>query len=193
MRKDAITFIALAIIVCLYTWVKSRPSSDVGELLKQRRVLYMDGSDGKRDMMYLRIDSLLIAKDCRQAEKIIDSILNISDKDIRLVDFKGLALLCKGDAKGSISWFNKAMKLEGTNFPRALGHRAEAYSSLNMFDSAIADLKECAATNYDYTKVLGKTYEKNGQKDSAVKYYQIFLDNYPESLSVKESLARLKS
>lgn len=194
MRKNTLLFIALAIIACFYTWLKFRPSPDIKELLKPRIInIDPDGSQGKRYLLYFRIDSLLLAKSCTEAEQKIDSALNLNNKDIRLVDFKGQVLLCKGDAKNSIEWFNKAMQIDGSKFPRALGHRAEAYSYLKMLDSAIVDLKECAATNFDYTKDLGKVYEKAGQRDSAIKYYQIFLTNYPDSLNVKESLLRLKT
>ena len=152
-----------------------------------------DGSEGKKAMLYFQIDSLLVAKNCTAAEQEIDSALSLNDRDIQLIDFKGQVLLCKGDAKGSIEWFNKTMQIDGSKFPKALGHRAEAYSYLKKFDSAIIDLKECAATNFDYTRDLGKVYQKAGQRDSAIKYYQIFLTNYPDSLSVKKSLHQLKT
>jgi len=194
MRKNTLLFIALAIIACFYTWLKFRPSPDIKELLKPR-VFNMDpdGSQGKRYTLYFQIDSLLLVKSCEEAEQKIDSALSLNEKDVRLVDFKGQVLLCKGDAKESIAWFNKAMQIDGSKFPRALGHRAEAYCYLKKFDSAIVDLKECAEINFDYTKDLGKVYEKVGQKDSAIKYYQIFLDNYPDSINVQKSLFRLKT
>ncbi len=193
MRKNTILFIALSIIACLYTWLKFRPSPDFKTLLKPRIInTDPDGSQARKTLLYWQLDSLLIGKKCIVAEQKIDSALNLNEKDIRLVDFKGQALLCKGDAKESIAWFNAAMQIDGSKFPRALGHRAEAYCYLRKFDSAIVDLKECAELNFDYTKDLGKVYEKVGQKDSAIKYYQIFLDNYPDSINVQKSLSRLK-
>jgi len=194
MHKNTILFIALSIIACLYTWLKFRPSSNIKELLNPQTFnMDPDGSQARKAILFFHIDSLLIAKDCKEAEQKTDSALSLNDKDIRLLDFKGQVLLCKGDAKESIEWFNEAMQINGSRFPRALGHRAEAYLYLKMFDSAIVDLKECADINYDYTKDLGRVYEKVGQKDSAIKYYKIFLANYPDSLKIKESLLRLKT
>jgi hypothetical protein len=62
-----------------------------------------------------------------------------------------------------------------------------------LLDSAVTDLKECTSINSDYAKELGAVYEKIGQKDSAIKYYELFLTDYPDSLAVRKAIFNLKN
>ena len=193
MRKDLKLIILIFVIAIPYFWLKFRPRTDIKPLLKPRVInLDPDGSKAKKYILYFQIDSLLLAKNCSRAQNKVDSALDETKADIMLIDFKGQALLCNGDARGSLIWFNKAIEQEGWEYPKALGHRAQAYTAIKMFDSAISDLKECAEINYDYTKELAAVYERAGKPDSAIKYFEIFLAHYPDSLRIQNSLLKLK-
>src|SRR5258705_7599191 len=193
MRRDVKLIILLFAIGIPYFWLKFRPSPDTSNLLKPRVInMDPDGSVFKRYMLYAQIDSLFSAKDCSSAEHKIDSALNEAIGDVMLIDFKGQARLCNGDAHGALLWFNKAIEKEGWKYPKALGHRGNAYAAINLLDSAIIDLKECAEINSDYTKELGTVYEKAGMPDSAMKYFEIYLTHYPDSFRIQKSILKLK-
>ena len=58
---------------------------------------------------------------------------------------------------------------------------------MNEFQLAIDDYKQSYDVNYDYSLKLGDTYLLMNKKDSALKYYQIYLEHYP-----KDSIAQAK-
>jgi len=193
VKKDTKYLILLFALAIPYFWLKFQPKPGVETLLKPTAFdMDPDGSLAKRYAFYNNIDTLLLQKECAKADLLIDSMLDQTPHDNRLVDYKGLAFLCKGDARTSISYFNNAMKREGWKYSKALANRAQAYLSLKMFDSAVMDLKECTSINYDFSKDLAIVYEQAGNIDSAIKYYDLFLSHYPDSLRIKEMANRLK-
>jgi tetratricopeptide (TPR) repeat protein len=190
MRKNIWVFILVLAIAIPYFWLKFRPKPDVNELLKPIEInMDPDGSTTRRHILVDQINSLLSNQNCDSAERKIDSALNVTPKDNMLIDLKGQSLMCRGHARESLKWFHIAV--QNDKFPRSLGHRAQAYTALKMFDSATADLKECANMNYDYNKDLGFIYEKAGLRDSAIKYFKLFLTDYPDSLRIKRVMLKL--
>jgi len=192
MRKNIWAFILVLAIAIPYFWLKFRPKPDVKKLLKPIEInMDPDGSITRRYILVDQINSLFAKQNCDSAEWKIDSALDVNPNDNMLIDLKGQSLMCKGQARESLKWFHIAVQNE--RFPRSLGHRAQAYTLLKMFDSATSDLKECAIMNYDYNKDLGFVYEKAGLPDSAIKYFQIFLTNYPDSSRIQRAMLKLKN
>lgn len=85
------------------------------------------------------------------------------------------------------------MTIAGHNYPKSLVNRAKAYSYLNLHDSAIMDLKNASEFNPDYYRLIADAYRKLNQNDSAIRYYELFLDNYPDSLTIAHKLSLLKN
>jgi tetratricopeptide (TPR) repeat protein len=190
MRKDFWLFILVLAIAIPYFWLKFRPEPNINDIFKPVHInMDPDGSIHRRYVLYYIIDSLLGEQNCRSAESKIDSALYIDSIDNRLIDLKGQSLMCKGNNRESLKWFNKA--IDKGMVPRSLGNRALAYSELKIFDSAIHDLKECANINSGYNKDLGIVYEKTKQVDSSIKYFQLYLSDHPDSIRIQQILLKL--
>ncbi|AEV97057.1 hypothetical protein A4D02_18190 [Niastella koreensis] len=73
-------------------------------------------------------------------------------------------------------------------FPLALSKRAGIYVVMNKLDSALSDYKKAAAINYDYSLQVGTVFNLMYKKDSALKYYNIYLEHYPNDTAVQHKI-----
>jgi tetratricopeptide (TPR) repeat protein len=78
-------------------------------------------------------------------------------------------------------------------FSKARGMRAATYLKMNMLDSAMYDYKKAYSLNYEYSLQIAATFELMNKKDSAQKYYQIYLEHYPSDKAVQEKVKLLTS
>lgn len=99
-------------------------------------------------------------------------------------------LFKQGKARESILLFKQAIAL--TAFSKSFPNRAQAYITLGSYDSAIMDYKKMAYYNFDYYRPLAEVYKTMKLKDSALKYYRLFLEHYPESNIVKLEMSKLE-
>ena len=73
-------------------------------------------------------------------------------------------------------------------FPLALNKRAAAYIKMGRLNFALNDYKKSASLNYDYTVQVANTFLLMNKKDSALKYYQIYLEHYPNDTAVQKKV-----
>jgi tetratricopeptide (TPR) repeat protein len=78
--------------------------------------------------------------------------------------------------------------IDADPFPLALDKRAKVYIKINKFDFALKDYKKAYSLNYDYSLQIATTFELIQKKDSALNYYKIYLEHYPNDLSVKQKV-----
>ena len=76
-------------------------------------------------------------------------------------------------------------------FPLALSKRAGVYVVINKLDSALSDYKKAAAINYDYSVQVGTVFNLMHKKDSALKYYKIYLEHYPNDTAIQHKIKKL--
>lgn len=163
---------------------------EIGEMLSSARKKF-----GKDIIIYdpdyygYKIDSLIAEKKYPEALAIIDSS-GMSD-DLKL-DYKGQILLRQGKPRESIYLFNRAIASVG-DYSKSVPNRAKAYVALRLFDSAVMDYKKISYFNFDFYRPLAEVYEKMKLKDSALKYYKLFLEEYPDSNSVRLEIERLEN
>ena len=142
----------------------------------------------KEDYLRFRIDSLISQEDYAKVLNLLDTI-NI-DPNVKL-DYRGQIAFKKGKFKESLLYYNEAIAKSGIYFI-SVSHRAEVYVKMKLFDSGISDYKKLCFFNYDFYRPLAETFELANEKDSALKYYQMYFENYPDSISVKSKIAALK-
>lgn len=81
--------------------------------------------------------------------------------------------------------------IDAEPFPLALDKRAEVYIKINRLDLALNDYKKAASLNYDYSLQVANTFMLMNKKDSALKYYQIYLEQYPNDTAAQQKIKKL--
>ncbi len=105
--------------------------------------------------------------------------------------YKGMINVKQKKYDQAIEEYNYLIDVEP--FPLALGKRAEVYVKTNKPDLALNDYKKAYSLNYDYSLQVATTFELINKKDSALKYYQIYLKHYPNDTAAQQRLSRLKT
>jgi tetratricopeptide (TPR) repeat protein len=193
MNKDFKIFalIALAAIIYfgLHYYNSESPNEKIDSMLASARKTFGNNKVffGPNDIEY-KIDSLIEKEKYPEALALIDTA-GISE-NLRM-DYKGQILLNQGKPRESIYWFNQAIALVGA-YSKSVPHRAKAYEALGIYDSAILDYKKIADINFDFYRPIAEVYDKMKLKDSALKYYKLFLEEYPDSNSVKIRIEHLE-
>lgn len=80
--------------------------------------------------------------------------------------------------------------IDAEPFPLALNKRAEVYIKINRLNFALNDYKKAASLNYDYSLQVANTFMLMNKKDSALKYYQIYLEHYPNDTAVQQKIKK---
>lgn len=75
--------------------------------------------------------------------------------------------------------------------PVVLGKRAEGYIRQKRFNDALNDNKKAYSINYDYSLQVASTFELLNKKDSALKYYLIYSEYYPNQTNVQTKIKYL--
>ncbi len=194
MKRDIkiLSILILAAVVYFGLKYKTRRTSEqrIEEMLSETRKSFAsDVVLFDRNYLGLQIDTLISKGKYAEALEVVDSS-NIA-RNLKL-DYKGQILLKQGKFRESITLFNQAIALT-KGFAKAISNRAKAYSLLKLYDSAIIDYKGIAEFNSDYNRPLAETYELMQEKDSALKYYNLFLTSYPDSASVKTRIRSLEN
>jgi tetratricopeptide (TPR) repeat protein len=60
--------------------------------------------------------------------------------------------------------------------------KAKTLIKIKQYPEAIQEYRRAYEDNYDFSYPLARVFELNKQKDSALKYYNIYLEHYPDSL-----------
>ncbi len=191
MRKDIWLFIVIAAIAIPYFWLKFRPEPDFRDLIKPNGYnIKIDESYRQQIILEIQINALLSERKCDSAEQKTDTALSLYPNNDYFINLKGQSLMCKGQTQEALKWFHAAVSQNRT--PLSLGNRAEAFTILKKYDSALTDLKECVFYNKDYNQNIGLIYQKKGVRDSAIYYYEVFLGYYPDSIRIQKKILKLK-
>lgn len=77
-------------------------------------------------------------------------------------------------------------------FSIALEKRGDVYVKMNKLDMAMNDYKKAYNWNFDYSLQIANTFALLNKKDSALKYYQIYLEHYPDDTAAQQKISLLK-
>ena len=194
MRKNIVTIIIVILAAVVYFGTKSfilkSPNETAKDFIDEAKENF-----GNTPIMIgkshieRKLDSLISSGNHKEATLILDT-LDISES-IKM-DYKGQIAFVRGDLRESIWYFSEAIARTGI-YSNAVHHRARAYSELKIYDSAVLDYRIISAFNYDFYRPLAETFEKMNKSDSALKYYRLFLKQYPDSVSVKQAILKLEN
>lgn len=143
----------------------------------------------ENDLNY-RIKKSISTGDFKTAYALMDS-LPAFGKIPTIHLYKGMIYAKQNKYPEAIEEYNIAIAEEP--FPTNLNKRAEAYIKMDKLDSALNDYKKSYSLNYDYSLQIATTFELINKKDSALKYYQIYLMHYPNDTAVQQKVKSLKS
>jgi tetratricopeptide (TPR) repeat protein len=194
MRRDLKILAILLVGASIYFYLKfnsSRSPDDLATdmLSKARKDFGKPIHLPKQNNLDRTLDSLLSNNGYSEALQILDTASMM--EEIKL-NYRGEICFKQGKLKESIEFFNKAVALGG-RYSISVANRAKAYSEMQVFDSAVIDYRSISYFNYDYYRPLAETFEKKSEKDSAIKYYRMFLDRYPDSISVQHKIEILEN
>lgn len=184
------SFASLAIFLIL------RQKPDAKKFIEKIRAENKTGFDSlnnalaEENALYSQIEKNIDQDNFTTASKLIDTLL-VHGKTHKAYVYKGMIYAKQADYSKAIEQYNLAIQED--EFSIAFSKRAEAYISLNKLDLAINDYKKMYAHNYDFSLPLAKTFELKNQKDSALKYYLIYSDHYPNHQFTLNRIESLKS
>ncbi|MEO7620079.1 MAG: tetratricopeptide repeat protein [Chitinophagaceae bacterium] len=143
----------------------------------------------KENFLYQDIEENINRSNFKTALSQIDTLFGRNKTDIAHV-YMGMIYAKQGKFRQAIEEYNIA--LAELKFSKALNKRAEVYIKLNYLDSALIDYKTGYQWNFDYSLEIARVYELLQRKDSAIKYYQIYLHYYPNNKNIVEKINKLK-
>ncbi len=76
-------------------------------------------------------------------------------------------------------------------YSKAKSMRAEVYVKMNKPELALSDYKSIYEYNYYYSYHIANTFMLMHKKDSALKYYRIYLTHYPNDTIVQQKVKSL--
>ena len=192
MNKNTKAFFLIALLAIIYFGGKLYRPLSPHQFVQEIREKAKPGFDSlneyfyEQDYIHFRIDSLISTNSYAEALTVIENAnIPASSK----LDYKGQVELKKGNIRESLIYFDSALDLSNEIYS---ANRARAYVKLKMFDSALNDYKGIAVINYNFDKQIGEIYETLNQNDSALKYYELYFKQYPDSVSVKNRIIALR-
>lgn len=105
--------------------------------------------------------------------------------------YKGMIYAEQKKYPEAIEEYNAALNEIPVSKARDL--RAELYVKMNKLELAIADYKHIYEYNHYYSYHIANIFMLMNKKDSALKYYQIYSEDYPNDQSAKQKIEALKS
>jgi tetratricopeptide (TPR) repeat protein len=138
-----------------------------------------------------KIIELISSYDTVNANKLIDSAIKQNPTQSIFYTYKGMIYIAENNPYKAIAEYNLSLNLEKTPSPLALVKRGEAYIKIKKIKDAIADFRVAASINPDYFYQLAQAFEMLPNKDSALKYYILFRNNYPTNKAVNKKIKAL--
>lgn len=133
---------------------------------------------------------LIKTKKLKEATVIVDSLIAYDPKEEYFMVLKGDIYDAKGLYDSAIYEYDMSMNIQ--TFPISLDARAKTYVKTGRYNAAIDDYKHAAEINYYYNIKLAQIFELEKQKDSALKYYRIYLERDPGSINIKQKVLLLQ-
>ncbi|MEJ7830386.1 MAG: hypothetical protein WKF91_19410 [Segetibacter sp.] len=135
-----------------------------------------------------RIEVSINKEDFKTAFSLIDSLPPFG-KAHSIYIYKGMIGEKQKNYLESIKEYNNA--INEIPLSKAKSLRAALYVKMNKLDSALSDYKSIYSYNHYYSGFVANTFMLMKKKDSALKYYQIYLEQYPQDDSVRQKLNSL--
>jgi tetratricopeptide (TPR) repeat protein len=130
------------------------------------------------------IQHLIDSKKLDGADNIVTQLLNKNHLDDGLHVFKGEIYDARMQYDSALKEYD--FVISRIQYSNALANRAALFIKLGKYQMGIEDYKKLYEVNYDYSYQLAQTFELLKQKDSAFKYYNIYLEHYPDSILQKK-------
>ena len=142
----------------------------------------------ENDLNY-RIEKSISAGDLKTAYDLMDSLPPFGrTHSIHL--YQGMIYTKQKKYPEAIEEYTKAIK--EVRYSKAKSMRAEAYIKMNKLDLALSDYSDIYKYNHYYSYLVANTFMLMDKKDSALKYYEIYLEHYPNDKVVQEKITSLK-
>lgn len=123
-------------------------------------------------------------------ENKLDSVMLIVDRGLRddpytgnLHEYRGMVFEARGQYDSALNEYTRAGRYD---------KRAGVYVKMKKFDWAITDYYNEAQGNSTYDVPLADTYVLVNQKDSAIKYYKVYLIDHPDDTLVRQKMEAIK-
>jgi tetratricopeptide (TPR) repeat protein len=181
--KNKFIIIVIVCLIVLLLFFQRRPNllKTINDI-RQKSVPELDSFNKKiasQNRYYDSIQFLISSGRLMGANDIVNQLLKKNPKNEYYHVLKGQIFDAKGLYDSAIFEFDVALQIN--SIPIALDNRAKTNIKLRNFQDAITDYKKAFDQNYDYSLNLAKIYDMINQKDSAIKYYSIFIEHYPDS------------
>ncbi|OAD92019.1 hypothetical protein A7A78_09730 [Aequorivita soesokkakensis] len=124
------------------------------------------------------VDSLLDANP-RIAAAYIDSVLIRYPSEYDMAFRQGIAYHRIDSLEKAIASYQKAMDINGGEYPQALQYIGFALSDLKKYDEAIVQFEKASSisSGYENELYIAENYELKGDTEEAIRYYKLFLSS----------------
>lgn len=123
------------------------------------------------------------------ADSIINHLLTKDYKSAYYHTLKGQVFEARQQYDSALIEYDYAIAKQP--YSKALSRRAALFIIMGRENDAVADYREICSYNHYYSYDLGQLFETMNQKDSALKYYTIYLEHYNDT-AVQRKVERLK-
>jgi predicted Zn-dependent protease len=114
------------------------------------------------------------------ANEVIDQLLKQEPRNDYYLSLKGQVFNARYQYDSALYYYNSAIMINSNS--GALIDKANTLVLTRHFIEAIDIYREAYNENFDFSYQLAQTFEQMKKKDSAIKYYEIYLQHYPDSL-----------
>ena len=188
------SFAILLVVIIAFTKCNNKPNiaKTIADLRKEEQPKFDSTMKALAvESRFLDSINLLIQNNkLKQANLIVDSLIRTDPKNFHNYVLKGQ--IYEADAKYDSALYEYNISMSVQTFPTSLEARAKMYIRMKEYDSAIIDYEKAYQMNYDYSLAVAQTFELKKQKDSALKYYKIYLEHDPNSETVKQKILLLQ-
>lgn len=132
-----------------------------------------------------RINDAINKNDFKTAYALIDSLPPFGKKHSKHL-YNGMIYEKQKRYSKAIEEYTEA--LNEIPYSKAESLRAELYVKMDKLKLALTDYKNIYEYNHYYSIHIAKVFELMKQKDSALKYYKIYLEHYPSDSVVQQTI-----
>ena len=197
MKKPTLIIVLIFIVVAAIMYLRSilivpNINNVFSDIRKDAQPKFdsLSRSIAKENGIYKSISILIQKNHLDSANHLVDSALEKNPMNELNHTYKGMIYDAQGNFDSAIGQYDIAMM--HNIFPVGLDKRAKTFIKIKQFNNAIEDYKAAYEINYIYSVRLAEVYDMTNQRDSAIRYYKIYLSYYPNDSLVKSRLASIK-
>lgn len=189
-------YLLVLLLICFILFLLLKKSENKASKfisnVKSRNKITIDSLQQSMDIedsLYFNLEKAIIKEDFSYADSILN-ILITQNKGHIVHIFKGMMYEKKQKYTEAIKEYTLAIQ----EIPYSIGleKRGNVYLRQSRLDLALIDFRSGYLYNYDYSLQIAKTFELLQEKDSAKKYYSIYLKHYPLNDTIKQKIELLK-